>query len=123
MDCEKVVLVVDDDKAIRESLAELIEEEGYAVITATNGRDALAKLRADPPRRPCLILLDLMMPVMNGPEFYREQQNDPDLSSIPVVVISADGNVSTKAKPFGGEFLAKPIRFDTVLKTIERHCA
>ena len=123
MGCSKLVLVVDDDKTIRESMADLLAGEGYSVITASDGHDALAQLRADRERRPCLILLDLMMPVMNGPDFYREQQNDPELSSIPAVVISADGNVSAKAKPFGGEYLAKPIRIETVLETIERHCA
>jgi len=60
--------------------------------------------------------------VMNGADFYAAHQSDPGLSSIPVVVISADGHVRAKAKPFGGEYLAKPIRFETVLDTIQRHC-
>lgn len=121
--CAKTIFVVDDDKAIRETLADLLQDEGYTVVTATNGQDALQKLRADPSRRPCVIILDLMMPVMNGADFYSAQQRDPDLSSIPVVVTSADGHVSVKSKPFGGEYLAKPIRFETVLDMIERHCA
>jgi CheY-like chemotaxis protein len=121
--CDKTIFVVDDDKAIRESLADLLEDEGYSVVTATNGQDALQKLRANLSLRPCVIFLDLMMPVMNGADFYAAQQSDPQLSSIPVVVISADGHVSVKAKPFGGEYLAKPIRIETVIDTIQRHCA
>ena len=121
--CDKTIFVIDDDKAIRETLADLLEDEGYSVVTAMNGQDALQKLRADSLRRPCVILLDLMMPVMNGADFYAAQQSDPDLSAIPVVVISADGHIHVKAKSFGGEYLAKPIRLETVLDTIERHCA
>jgi CheY-like chemotaxis protein len=120
--CERVVLVVDDDAAIRESLANVLGDEGYSVITAANGVDALAKLRAQVPSRPCVILLDLMMPVMNGQQFYAEQQLDPQLASIPVVVISADSNVKQKALHFGGEYLAKPVRVETVLGVVERHC-
>jgi CheY-like chemotaxis protein len=123
MSCPRKVFVVDDDVTIRDSLADLLEEEGYVVVKAANGRDALDKLRADTSGRPCVILLDLMMPIMTGAEFYAEQQLDPELSSIPVVVISADGNVSVKAKPFGGEYLSKPVRLETVLGAVERHCA
>src|SRR6185312_5888276 len=121
--CDKMIFVVDDDKAIRETLEDLLQDEGYSVVTAMNGQEALQKLRADSSRRPCVILLDLMMPVMNGGDFYAAQQNDPALSSTPVVVISAAGHISVKAKPFGGDYLAKPIRIETVLNAIERHCA
>jgi CheY-like chemotaxis protein len=119
--CERVVYVVDDDQEIREILAELLAEEGYRVITATDGRDALDKLRQHV-EKPCVILLDLMMPIMSGNQFYVEQQADPALASIPVVVISADGNVRKEAAQFGGEYLAKPIRIETVLHAVERHC-
>jgi CheY-like chemotaxis protein len=120
-DCERLVFVVDDDRAIRESLADLLGDEGYTVVTAQDGQDALNKLRAAQ-GRPCVILLDLMMPIMTGWQFFTEQQQDPALSQIPVVVISADGNVQVKAKPFGGEFLSKPVRLERVLDVIERHC-
>lgn len=116
-----MVLVVDDDSGIRETLAEVLHDEGYDVVTAMHGRDALDKLRADG-RQPCVILLDLMMPVMTGGQFYAEQQKDPKLASIPVVIISADGNVANKAQPFGGEFIAKPVRVEKVLEVIHRHC-
>jgi CheY-like chemotaxis protein len=119
--CERLVYVVDDDRAIRESLADLLGDEGYTVVTAQDGQDALDKLRNNH-GRPCVILLDLMMPVMTGWQFFTEQQRDPALKEIPVVVISADGNVQLKAKPFGGEFLPKPVRLESVLDVIERHC-
>jgi CheY-like chemotaxis protein len=63
------------------------------------------------------------MPVMSGPELYAEQQADPQLAPIPVVVISADGNVQKKAQPLGGQYLAKPVKIDTVLDTVDRFCA
>jgi CheY-like chemotaxis protein len=119
--CERLVLVVDDDTAIRESVADFLSDEGYHVLTASNGQDALALLRHSA-GRPCVILLDLMMPIMSGAEFYTELEADSALASIPVVVISADGNVRQKARAFGGEYLAKPIRIETVLDTVQRHC-
>ncbi len=119
---QRVLLVVDDDAAIRESLSELLRDEGYLVVTAANGREALERLR-EAGAAPCLIILDLMMPVMSGEEFYDEKQRDPALADIPVVVVSADGNLRKKAARFGGECLAKPVKFDVVLDTVERHCA
>ena len=120
--CEHLVYVVDDDVSIRESLSDLLADEGYHVITASNGREALEKLRRLGDNRPCLILLDLMMPVMNGPQFFVEKQRDPSLAAIPVVVISADGNLMQRASAFGAEYIPKPVRLDTVLKAIERYC-
>jgi CheY-like chemotaxis protein len=121
--CQRLVVVVDDDDGIRESLADLLDEEGYRALTAVDGSDALTKLRQLDHNRPCLILLDLMMPVMSGLQFFAEQQRDPELASIPVVVISADGNLHNKAKQFGGEFLCKPMCVDQVLAIVQRHCA
>jgi CheY-like chemotaxis protein len=120
--CERVVLVVDDDPGIREALADLLGEEGYHVVTAMNGVEALDKLREPSLARPCVILLDLMMPHMNGHQFFAEQQQDRELASIPIVVISADGAVRQKAAQFGGEFLSKPVRIERVLEAVERHC-
>ena len=121
--CERVVLVVDDDPAIREALADLLGDEGYQVVTAMNGVEALDKLRAPLQRRPCVILLDLMMPYMNGHQFFAEQQQDAALASIPIVVVSADAAVRQKAASFGGGYLVKPVRIETVLEAVERHCA
>jgi CheY-like chemotaxis protein len=121
-DTARLLLIVDDDPAIRETLADLLHDEGYVVMTAVNGKDALTRLRAGG-SRPCVILLDLMMPVMSGPEFYDEMRNDPALADIPVVVISADGNARRTVKAMGSEFIPKPVKFDTVLDVVEQHCA
>jgi CheY-like chemotaxis protein len=118
----RLLLVVDDDPSIRESLADLLHDEGYTVMTAVNGKDALARLRASH-TTPCVILLDLMMPVMSGPEFYDELRNDPSLADIPIVVISADGNGLRKAQAMASEFIAKPVKIETVLSAVESHCA
>jgi len=118
----RLLLVVDDDPIIRESLADLLHDEGYVVMTAVNGKDALARLRASD-SQPCVILLDLMMPVMSGPEFYDEMRNDPALADIPVVVISADGSARAKVQAMGSEFIAKPVKIEKVLDAVEHHCA
>lgn len=117
-----MIFVVDDDPGIRDSLADVLRDEGYDVTTAVDGQDALNKLRTLR-KVPCVILLDLMMPVMSGPQFYAEQQRDPALSSIPVVVISADGRIKQTAASLGGEYIAKPVRIEQVLDAIGRHCA
>jgi CheY-like chemotaxis protein len=121
--CNHVVLVVDDDPGIRETLVDLLGDEGYQVVTAMNGVDALDKLNAPTQARPCVILLDLTMPLMNGHQFFVEQQQNRALASIPVVVISADGALRKKAALFGGEYLSKPVRIERVLEAIARHCA
>ena len=118
---DHIILIIDDDADVRNTLGELLADEGYTVVTAVHGLDALAKLRRDGQPKPCVILLDLMMPVMTGAEFYAEQQRDPYLAPIPVVIISADGNVQQKAAAYGGVYLAKPLRIETVLDAIERH--
>src|SRR5207249_387698 len=81
------VLVVEDDFDLRDALVPILEYEGHRVVSAANGREALDWLHAMPP--PSLILLDLMMPVMNGEEFRAEQLRDPALASIPGVILSA----------------------------------
>ena len=82
--CQRLIGIVDDDHGIRETLSEILTDEGYEVLAAPDGREALQQLRREGTPRPCLILLDLMMPVMNGAQFYREKQADSALSSIPV---------------------------------------
>src|SRR5688500_12674666 len=116
------VLIVEDDIDIRDALSQILEEEGYTVATAANGQEALDVLRSGPPPR--LILLDLMMPVMNGWQFRAEQRNDPALASIPVVVISADTHIGDKASQIGvQEFFRKPIEISGLLNTMQKYCA
>jgi CheY-like chemotaxis protein len=116
------VLVVDDDAQIRFVLSELLAEEGYTIAQAANGREALNYLqRANP--LPYLILLDLMMPIMNGWEFLRVQQRNPLFAPIPVVVISAFRALAESAATLGvREALAKPIDLDRLLITVQPYC-
>jgi CheY-like chemotaxis protein len=116
----KSVLIVDDDDDIRETITVVLEDEGYSVASAANGEEALQYLRADATELPQLILLDLMMPVMDGIEFRAEQQKDPALATIPVVVITASGNAKERAKTMRvTAMIQKPIALDTLLATIE----
>lgn len=120
----KGVLVIDDDEDIRDSLVEALTDEGFAVTAATNGAEALAVLRTTADLRPCVIVLDLMMPVMDGWQFRAEQQKDAALAEIPVVVLSADGNVRTKAARLAAaDALAKPVRLEMLLSVLSRYCA
>jgi len=112
------VLVVDDDRYIVEGLSDLLESEGYKVATATNGLDALDQLRRG--LRPSVIVLDLMMPTMDGWGFRQEQMKDAELKEIPVVVMTAagvsEGSVKTK---FGDiEFLPKPSNDKAFLRAV-----
>jgi CheY-like chemotaxis protein len=113
------ILLVDDDESIRDSLSMLLEGEGYGVASAANGRAALERLRSDPP--PCLILLDWMMPVMDGEAFLREQQQDSTLAGIPVVVITAAAGARLAALR-GTAFIRKPIQIDKLMGAVEKYC-
>jgi CheY-like chemotaxis protein len=112
------ILLVEDDFAIRETIAELLAEEGYRVTSAANGAEALAML--DESDAPGLILLDLMMPVMNGWEFRRALRDDPRLARIPVVVISASRGAEPRASVDADAFLAKPFDATHLLDTVSR---
>jgi CheY-like chemotaxis protein len=119
---QKPVLVVDDNEDIREAMLAALEGAGYAAKGASDGAEALAMLRQDG-LRPCLILLDLMMPVMDGFAFRDQQLRYPSLAEIPVVVISAFGR-ETAARALGiADYLAKPIEIDRLLQLVEQHCA
>ncbi|MBS1817681.1 MAG: response regulator [Acidobacteria bacterium] len=114
------VLIVEDDADLREMMAQLLLLEGYRAETAANGRDALEYLhRGD---RPELILLDLMMPIMDGWEFRRRQVEDPAIAQVPVVVLSAL-DPARGADLNGAAFLKKPLDFDRLLELVRRFCA
>lgn len=117
------ILIVDDDFAIRESLAELLAEEGYLSVAAANGRDALAKLDEDGPW-PCLIVLDLMMPVMNGESFRELQLRIPELARIPTIVVTADDRVASRTEPMKVEgALQKPIDIQRFIDAVRDRCS
>jgi two-component system, chemotaxis family, chemotaxis protein CheY len=111
-----LILVVDDEPDIREVIAEAFILNGYRVRTARNGKIALEQARLN---RPDLIVLDLMMPVMDGWEFLEAQRRNLQLASIPVVVVTAelDANVEGAAV-----ILRKPFDLDTLLSTVARLC-
>jgi CheY-like chemotaxis protein len=113
------VLVVDDDQAIRETLCELLADDGYRAVGAANGREALELLRSG--ERPSIILLDLMMPVMDGFAFRTAQLADPALRAIPVAVITAMGQPSAASIDVD-VVLSKPLRIEKVIELVERFC-
>jgi two-component system, chemotaxis family, chemotaxis protein CheY len=117
-----LVFVVDDDDDIRESLEVLLRLHGYHVATAADGAEALERLRALS-RRPCLILLDLMMPGMNGFELRTAMDENEELSQIPVVVITGAGAlVAERASAMHLDVLRKPFEPLTLLQTVRRFC-
>jgi signal transduction histidine kinase len=113
----KRILLVEDDHSIREAVHGVLEDAGYQVLQAKNGRDALERLRSGGP--PDLIVLDLRMPVMDGWEFRAAQKNDPNLASIPVLAVSADGSAKAEAIAADG-YLRKPLNSSTLLETVGR---
>jgi CheY-like chemotaxis protein len=117
----RTILIVDDDRDIREVTADALEAEGYLTATAGDGRAALAWLRVHH-SQPCLVLLDLMMPDMDAAAF-REQLRDPVLSDIAVVVFSADAGVAEKARSMGAVgYLKKPVGLLELLDVVRAVC-
>jgi CheY-like chemotaxis protein len=115
------ILVIEDDGGVRESLAEILRMEGYRVHCCADGQQALDYLQSAP--LPGLILLDLMMPVMNGWVFRDQQQQEQSLSSVPVVLISGVDDVGQQAAALGTvAYLTKPIDIGELLDTVARHC-
>lgn len=115
------ILIVDDDADIREALVDVLTDHGYRSHAVAHGAAALAALQGG--MRPCLILLDLMMPVMDGLTFRQHQLADPALKELPVLVISAGNDLSMVASTLGAvETLRKPIDLDKLLDAVARHC-
>src|SRR5437870_77824 len=116
------VLLIEDDADTRESTIALLEHEGYDGIAVCNGREALDVLRQG--FRPCVILLDLAMPEMNGYEFRQAQLSDPELSTIPVFVVSAGSYAKeADARRIGLEtFFRKPMEVDALMAAVRQQC-
>lgn len=116
------VLLVEDDPDIRSAMKIVLQTDGYEVRTARNGEDGIEQLRAG--LRPCLIVLDLIMPIKDGFEFRREQLADAELAKIPVVVYSGHPDVGENAKRLSAAgYFQKPIDLDTLVELVETHCA
>jgi CheY-like chemotaxis protein len=115
------VLVVEDDREQRETLCAMLDLEGFGHAEAANGREALDYLNESP--APCVVLLDLEMPVMNGWEFRVNQLANERLSRIPVVVVTANGQGLGKHFPGGEGFLRKPLKFEKLVTVLHRLCS
>jgi CheY-like chemotaxis protein len=116
------VLVVEDHDNLRDGLVELLRSEGIGVEAAADGAAALAVLRAG--LRPCVIVLDLDMPVMDGYQFRREQIVDPELRAIPVIVLSATADAMEFLGGITADaYVQKPTDFATLMVAIRQHCS
>lgn len=113
------ILVVDDDLDIREIVSEVLADEGYSVVTARNGAEALELLKTV---TPALILLDLNMPVVDGVEFRQRQRENAALADIPTVVMSAMHRMPERVAELGVEdALTKPVQLRRLLEVVGRH--
>jgi CheY-like chemotaxis protein len=119
------LLIVEDDEDIRSSLVQVLEEEGFAVTAAPNGRVALNALTAPERNLPRLILLDMMMPVLDGRGFMDEQARAPELARIPVLILSASSTVESMARPpnLKTSVLKKPFTLERLLTAVQTLCA
>lgn len=117
----RLLLVVDDDADLREALQDVLRDAGYEVLTAANGRQALEVL-ARAPVTPLLVLLDMMMPVLDGAGFLRELYARPGGRDIPVVVFSASAGAREEAEQLSARaYLRKPVDVETLLSTVEKY--
>jgi CheY-like chemotaxis protein len=120
--CQGLVMVVEDDRDVRESIAEVLEDHDYQPLGASNGKEAIERLRLGKDK-PCVILLDMMMPVMDGQQFRAIQREDPELSSIPVVVLTAHANTQQAASGMAvAACLKKPVQLEVLLDAVHRFC-
>lgn len=110
----KTILVVDDEQDITDAVSDILEIEGYSVMRAVNGQEALERISQ---QRPDLILLDMMMPVMDGRETLAALQADEALRGIPVIVASAGDVRDVKAR-YGVTCMSKPFSIDTLLEQV-----
>jgi two-component system chemotaxis response regulator CheY len=118
----RVVLVVEDDPDALDAITTILEDAGYDVLRAANGSEALRQL-ADHEGRCDLILLDLLMPVMNGWDFRRKQKDTPAFAGIPVLLMSAGAHLATVSGELNAAgTVTKPVEVDDLLAVVQRHC-
>lgn len=119
----KTILIVEDDQSIRSTLKLALEIQGYTVFAAANGKEGLETLSQMP--KPCLILLDLMMPVMDGWGFAEALGQDANFAHIPVIVITAFSDVSRdKAEALRAKLiLGKPLDLDILFREAAKYCS
>lgn len=120
--CDSLVMIVEDDLDLRESIAEVLEDNEYRPLGVSNGKEAIERLRSEPDK-PCVILLDIMMPVMDGRQFRALQREDPELGTIPVVVMTAQVDHEEARRSLAADaFLKKPVRIDALLDAVAQFC-
>ena len=112
-----VVLVAEDDPEVREIVRDILEGSGYEVVTVTNGAEALEFLHREP--LPSLIILDLLMPVMDGWAFLAERNRDPTFRSIPVIVVSGQRDIEAQVAAAHADFMQKPLLPERLIETVE----
>ena len=117
MPCQSI-LIIEDDESIRETLKLFLEIEGYSVLTAENGKEALNMLAGR--RQLCLILVDLMMPVMDGWQFVEAAGADRDLAATPIVVVTAFAERASGIR--ARAILKKPVDLDFLLRMVREYC-
>lgn len=118
------ILIVEDTEDTAFLLKFYLENQGYEVTSAENGLSALEELKKAKNHPPAVILLDLMMPVMDGEKFVEVQQKDPSLSQIPVILMSATSNLESEARRLHVTgYLKKPTDVQGLLQTAERFCS
>ncbi len=116
----KLILIVEDDPDVAQSVADVLEAEGYRTVIAANGREALRELQKTD--LPDLILLDMMMPTMDG-WMFRKEQRKLLAAAVPVVTLTADGDARAKAASIeAAGHLSKPVTIDNLLDEVERVC-
>lgn len=119
--CHNPILVVEDDTDSRVMLATVLTLQNYRVVTASNGEEGIAMARQ---HRPCIILLDLMMPVMDGEEFRAAQLDDPEIRDIPVVLVTASHDGTSRAQNMGAICcIRKPLSLKEVTAHVTAHCS
>ena len=116
---EKTILIIDDEEDLRDTLKLTLEFEGYRCHTAANGKEGLEALERIP--SPCVILLDLMMPVLNGWQFMEELRAHPSTDQIPVVIITAFTKLTGAIR--ANDIIRKPVETDLLLDVVKKYCA
>ena len=116
------VLVIDDDADLRESIGVMLQAAGHSFTTANDGLEGLARLRSMN-QRPCVVVLDLMMPRMSGFELREAMKSDPALAKIPVIVVTGAGPLADRrSRELDAEILRKPFEVSVLLDAVTRHC-
>lgn len=118
--CKKV-LVIEDDQAIRQMVQDVLELEGYETSGAANGNEGIEYLQKSDAGKPCVIILDMMMPVANGWQFLDFQRNHQKLADIPVIVCSAFKESAKTVRP--SAFIEKPIKLNVLREAVKALCA